>query len=165
MPSPSKNSANEGASVPVTRRTAFRTAGLAVVVAGLLGSAGSADAAQTVGSELPNLPADTPPPVDLSALTVEQRLAASQALLEARDRLMATLTSEQEALFDTYDTAAIAEANVTADYYAAEVARHAPSIAPVLSVLWPHVTEFDVNPADVGWCCRPASPRSVASRR
>jgi hypothetical protein len=115
---------------------------------------------------LPKLPADTSPAVDLTAITVQHRLAADEALMSARNRLFDTLTPEQAGLFSAYKNAVIGEAYATQDFYVAEIAHPFPAIALPLSRLWPHVTEYDTKPDVEGWCFRPSwLPASATAGR
>lgn len=149
--------AGSGRQVPVSRRSALRTGGLAAIAASLLGTTTAPVAAQTPAlAPLPWLGSVAAP--GLADLTAEcERLhdRCRETLHEAArlDReLDATLTPEQRDQSIAADNALGEHHSATIDWYIAEIGRHLPGIAPAIFAIWEHVREELGSP---GVCCFP----------
>lgn len=133
----------------VTRRSALRTTGLAALAASLLGTAPTTAAAST--------PQTLATVIDTGALaahtdellvryheTVAAHLAATNAVADLLPR-------DQQHLLTDLDDAIAERHGAWGEVVVAEMARHAPGLAPLLWMLWQHVME--TRTADVGRCC------------
>jgi hypothetical protein len=144
--------AGVGRRVPVTRRSAIRTGGLAALAAGLLGTTPAEASALPPASPL--IVGTTTSMVDLvdevrgyiadDNVTYEAEEAAEGALRE-------TLGPEQHALFETYGQARTDREYITEQMYIAELGRHLSGLAPALWAIWSHMTDG----TRTGECCLP----------
>jgi hypothetical protein len=140
-------------SIPITRRSALRTGGLAALAAGLLGSAGTGTAAAQPASAAPLVVGTTTNIDDLVAESLAHLArsnAACTAVDDVEEALKATLSPEQLALFTDYEHAAHHSEWAAEQMYVAELARHLPGLAPMVWAMWHHVIE-----GEIGVCCLP----------
>lgn len=151
MPSPENRT--------VSRRRAIGTGTIAAITAGLLGSAGSADAAPLPPAS-PLIVGTVADASDLAAECERQytRVCATlHTMTAALEALPPVRTPEEDDLFRAYDDAMSDHYGATIDLYLAELYRHFPGLAPALRQVAGHIQEgFN----GVGECCLPDGDES-----
>jgi hypothetical protein len=135
----------------ISRRSALRTGGIAAIVAGLIGTAGTAPVAAT---DQPVVLARVVNADDIRAeggrllADMEAQRAEYEAL---QDALYATLTPAQAALCGKMMDAFGGHHSRYSEWVSVEMARHMPGLAGVMRLLWAHAVA-EPN-ADMGACC------------
>ena len=132
-----------------TRRSALTAGTLAALTTGLLGAAGTAEAAA---------PATVVYAEELAAesrrlMTEYQDAAAARETLA--DQVEGLLLPEGQALLRTYSDAGTDASTAEIDYFVSEIARHLPGLAPMIRVLLSHVMVTSYQ--QPGACCTPAT--------
>jgi hypothetical protein len=139
----------------VTRRSALKNGGIAAIVAGLIGTIGTAPAA---AAAIQATALGTVAPADLADMTAEAlrlRLRAREtmdAVNEAGTPLWESLTPAQRKLYEGHDDLLAAHFEAAHDWHMAELFRHFPGLSPALFATWQHVME---SHGSDGTCCFP----------
>lgn len=142
-----------GRRVPLSRRSAIRTGGLAALAAGLLGAARAEASPVTPASPLI---VGTTTNVDDLVEEVREYIEASNAAWSAQESLKGDLVEmlgpKQQEAFDAFERARDEADWTTQEMYLAELARHLPGLAPALWGLWRHILD---DGRGLGKCCLP----------
>jgi hypothetical protein len=138
----------------ITRRSALRTTTLTALGIGLMGAAGARPEPVAAASS-----ATLATVVDAADLAAECRATwaefkeRSDVALALGRQHDAVSTPEQQAAFMEWEAASNDAKNAESDWQAAELARHLPGVAPVIQMLWRHITS--VSYGQPGACCTP----------